>query len=269
MPELPEVEVIRRGIAPRLKGRRIIRVAGSGLAMRHLPTDAEITAIIGSTITNIRRRAKYIIIELDCDLSLILHLGMTGRIGIMPGQTPPVRHDHLRIDLENGRELRLNDSRRFGGVWICTPGERTRLFAPLGPEPLTAAFSAAYMDKLSQGRRRAIKNLLMDNHVVVGIGNIYASEALFAAGIHPARASDKVSTREWRALVAASKEVLRAGIKNGGATISDYRNSDGMPGYFQNRLMVYGRDQCGRCGKKVKRIILGGRASFFCPQCQR
>ncbi len=269
MPELPEVEVITRGIEPRLRGRMIVAASHSGLAMRHLPAPGEIAALKGRTITGVRRRAKYIVCDLDCGLHLVLHLGMTGRLGILDPKTPVAPHDHLRLLLDNDRELRLNDSRRFGGIWIADPDELARLFAPLGPEPLTDDFSAAYMEATARGRRRAIKNMLMDNRVVVGIGNIYASEALFSAAIHPARPAAEISGKQWRKLVAACKDALQAGIDCGGTTISDYRNSDGMPGYFQNKLKIYGRKKCPGCGGGVERTVLAGRASFFCRRCQK
>ena len=268
MPELPEVEVICRGIAPRITGRRITAAVQSEQAMRHRPAPGELAEVKGRRISGVRRRAKYIVTELEGGLNLVLHLGMTGRIGIVPAKSPAARHDHLRIALDDGAELRLNDSRRFGGIWVEDADGLARLFASLGPEPLTKGFSAAAMQELAAGSKRAVKNMLMDNRVVVGIGNIYACEALFAAGIHPARAAGEVNAEEWNRLVAACRRVLEEAISQGGTTISDYRRSDGTPGYFQNRLKVYGRETCPACGTAIEKTILGGRSSFFCPRCQ-
>ncbi len=268
MPELPEVEVICRGIAPRITGRLITAARQSAPAMRHRPEPGELAEVEGRRISGVRRRAKYMVVELEGGLNLVLHLGMTGRIGMVPAASPAARHDHLFLTLDNGDELRLNDARRFGGIWVEDADGLARLLAPLGPEPFSRGFSAGAMRKRAAGSKRAVKNMLMDNRVVVGIGNIYACEALFAAGIHPAKAAGEVSAEEWERLTAACRRVLEEAISQGGTTISDYRKSDGTPGYFQNRLKVYGRETCPACGAGIEKTVIGGRASFFCPYCQ-
>jgi len=268
VPELPEVETTCRGIAPHLIGRRIVDWALRVPALRWpivLPQ-----ALRGQRIRSVRRRAKYLLVELD-DGALILHLGMSGSLRVLAPDAPLLKHDHFDLLLDSGRVLRFNDPRRFGSLhWQPAPVEGHWLLAGLGVEPLTPAFDGACLKAAARGRRVAIKNLLMDGHVVVGVGNIYANEALFMARVRPTRAAGRVTLAQCEALVAAIKQVLGAAIEMGGTTLRDFVNQDGQPGYFKQSLWVYGREgqPCKVCGSELKGIRLGQRATVFCPRCQ-
>ncbi|MFN2367870.1 MAG: bifunctional DNA-formamidopyrimidine glycosylase/DNA-(apurinic or apyrimidinic site) lyase [Desulfurivibrionaceae bacterium] len=273
MPELPEVEVICRGLAPLLEGRRLERVFFNKQKLR-LPrptAEALLKLVEGRKISSVRRRAKYIVIGLDNSASIIIHLGMTGRLGIFPAGTPLAKHDHGRWLLDNQMELRFNDTRRFGSVQVVkNDADLEALFANQGPDPFQPGFSAEYLAEKARGRVLPVKNFLMDNRIVTGIGNIYACETLFAANINPKSPAGELKLEEWRTIVQKSREILEEAIACGGSSISDYVNSSGEKGYFQVRLRVYGRlgEPCRSCGKPVEKCILGGRASFFCPRCQ-
>lgn len=274
MPELPEVEVIRQGLAPLVVGRRFEEVCGSGKKLRVPVPIAELQARLPACrITAVERRAKYLLLRIDSGDLLLIHLGMTGRLGLFAAHAPRARHDHLCFLLDNGFEMRFNDARRFGSVQFFTAARLTEVdpFAGLGPEPLGKRFTAAYMQKRAGGRRLPVKGFLMENRVVVGIGNIYASETLFAARVHPLVAAGVLSLEQWRAIVRSARKVLRRAIGAGGSTISDYVNVGGEAGYFQLELAVYGRDgqRCRRCRATIQRLPVGGRATFFCPGCQR
>ena len=268
MPELPEVETTRRGIAPHLEGRRV-----SGCVVRQARLRwpiPDLRHLSGQTVRSVRRRAKYLLIDFDHG-SMIIHLGMSGSLRVLPCDRPPRTHDHF--DLCLGKQcLRLHDPRRFGAMlWAAgdDPSQHPRL-ADLGPEPLSEAFDGACLQRATRGRRTPIKALLMDGRVVVGVGNIYATEALFHAGIHPARASGRVSRARLDQLAGAVKAVLRHAIERGGTTLRDFVNESGEPGYFAQELFVYGRagQPCRRCGSVIRTRQIGQRASAYCPHCQ-
>lgn len=271
MPELPEVETTRRGIAPHLIGRTVTGVVVRQPRLRW-PVPAELgTLLVGRSITAVERRAKYLLIPFP-DGALILHLGMSGSLRIIRGDEPPSVHDHVDIQLDNGQALRLHDPRRFGAVlWVEGDPQRHPLLAHLGPEPLTDAFTGAYLFERARGRNAAVKTFLMDGQVVVGVGNIYANEALFAAGIRPDRPAGKISRPRYERLVAEVKRVLARSIEQGGTTLRDFVGGDGKPGYFKQQLFVYGRgDQpCKVCEGTLVETRLGQRSTVWCRRCQR
>ena len=269
MPELPEVEVSRQGITPFMLGETVMRVVVRNASLR-LPIPGEIQDMVGLTITGVRRRAKYLLLETDWGTA-ILHLGMSGNLKVLPHGSPVGKHDHVDIELGNGKLLRLNDPRRFGCLlWTREPVEQHPLLAKLGPEPLTDDFDGDYLYQRSRKRKIAVKQFIMDNHVVVGVGNIYANESLFSAGIHPQRAANEVGPAQYLALAGEIKKVLARAITQGGTTLKDFTGSDGKPGYFVQELQVYGRvDQpCSACGAMLQEVRMGGRSTVFCPLCQ-
>ncbi|MDD2702036.1 MAG: bifunctional DNA-formamidopyrimidine glycosylase/DNA-(apurinic or apyrimidinic site) lyase, partial [Sideroxydans sp.] len=259
MPELPEVETTLRGIAPHLQGARVQAAVVRNARLRW-PIPAELPALLqGYTVRNLQRRAKYLLIVFDHG-TLILHLGMSGSLRILPHGTPPEKHDHFDLVLDNGKLMRLRDPRRFGAVLWHTGNVATHpLLKTLGPEPLSDAFDADYLYRATRTRGIAIKLALMDNHLVVGVGNIYANEALFRAGIRPQLAAKKLSRARCAALVQTVQEVLRAAIAKGGSTLRDFIHSDGSSGYFQQHYFVYGRasEACHRCGTTIRIIKQG------------
>lgn len=271
MPELPEVETTLRGLAPHLVGRRIARVVIRHPQLRWPVPQGLADVLQGREIRGVARRAKYLLV--DCgNGTLILHLGMSGSLRILPHDTPAGKHDHFDLVLENGTLMRLRDPRRFGAVlWHEGDPATHPLLAALGREPLGGAFDADYLYQATRGRNAAIKLVIMDAHVVVGVGNIYANEALFRAGIRPQLAARKVSRERCRKLVEAIRETLREAIRLGGSTLRDFSNSDGEPGYFQQHYFVYGRagEPCRNCGATVKQVRQGQRSTFYCPHCQR
>ena len=269
MPELPEVEVTRRGIEPHLVGRKIDAVAVREARLRWRIPEA-VRALAGREVRSVRRRGKYLL--LDCgDGHLILHLGMSGSLRLVAPETVPGKHDHVDFAI-GGRLLRLRDPRRFGAVlWTEAPPEVHPLIRRLGVEPLSRAFNAGGFHALTRGHRAAIKQFLMDGHRVVGVGNIYASESLFLAGIDPRTGAGRLSAARCARLVDAIKRTLRTAIRAGGSSLRDFVGSDGAQGYFQRRAWVYDRagQECRKCGGKIRRIVQGQRASFYCPTCQR
>ena len=274
MPELPEVETIRRGLIPRLVGCTIKRVVLSNRRLRLPVPRAKLKGWVqGSQVKSVDRRAKYLLVNMKSGAVLVLHLGMTGRLAFFTNGAPRRPHDHLRFLLDSGLELRFNDVRRFGSVQVLAPEDREppKIFAGLGAEPLGPDFSTPYLMKMARNRTKPIKNFLMDAKVVVGIGNIYANEILFVAGIKPTRAVRTLGRATWDRVVEATRQVLDKAIACGGTTISDYVNSSGEAGYFQCELKVYGRggERCQSCGSEISRVVLSGRASFYCPRCQR
>ena len=268
MPELPEVEVTRRGIA-HLVGRRITAVVVREPRLRW-PVPQAVSSLAGSTVRAVSRRGKYLLI--DCGTGhLILHLGMSGSLRFVPPETTPQKHDHVDLSFD-GTVLRLRDPRRFGSLlWTDCAPELHPLIARLGVEPLSRSFDARRLFSLAKGRRTAIKQLLMDAHSIVGIGNIYASEALFLAGIRPRTAAHRLSVEQCARLVDTVKRTLRAAIRAGGSSLRDFVGSDGELGSFQTRYYVYDRKDlpCRRCDAPIRRIVQGQRASFYCPGCQR
>jgi formamidopyrimidine-DNA glycosylase len=269
MPELPEVETTLRGISPALSGRTISEVRVRNAALRWPVTD-EVAQACGQRISGLQRRAKYLLITLESG-GLMIHLGMSGSLRICAEDDEPRKHDHVDIVLENGACLRFNDPRRFGlFCWWKPPVDQHPLLRHLGPEPLLDGFSGTYLYQNSRGRRGAVKNFIMDGKVVVGVGNIYASESLFMAGIHPARAAGRISAVRYGALVAAIRDVLKRAIEQGGTTLRDFTGSDGNPGYFAQELLVYDREglPCFQCGTAVRKKVIGQRSSYYCPRCQ-
>jgi formamidopyrimidine-DNA glycosylase len=271
MPELPEVETTRRGIARALLGQRITELQIHDGRLRW-PVEPTIPAQVrGQHIGAVGRRAKYLLIELERG-SLILHLGMSGSLRVLEGGTPHRKHDHFDLRLEGGLTLRLNDPRRFGSVHYTSEDPGTHpLLRSLAPEPLEPQFNAEYLWQLTRRRRAAIKQVLLNGRLVTGVGNIYASEALFRARIRPSRAARRLSRPECAALVRGVRAALRAAIRDGGTTLRDYVNSDGDAGRFRQKLYVYEREghPCRRCATPIRRITQGQRTSYFCPGCQR
>ena len=269
MPELPEVEVTRRGIAARLVGQRVTEIVVREPRLRW-PVPATLARLRGQRITAVRRRGKYLLI--DCERGhAIIHLGMSGSLRLLPADTPAERHDHLDLHLD-GQVLRLRDPRRFGAVlWTEERPEAHPLLRNLGVEPLERGFDAKFLHSTSRAHRVAIKQLLMDAKRVVGVGNIYASESQFLAGIDPRVRANRVSRERSAQLVRAIKRTLRAAIRAGGSSLRDYVSSEGRAGDFQQRHWVYGRtgQPCRRCAAPIRRIVQGQRATFFCPVCQR
>ncbi|APG03416.1 DNA-formamidopyrimidine glycosylase [Luteibacter rhizovicinus DSM 16549] len=270
MPELPEVETTRRGIAPYLEGHRVTGVVLRRPDLRW-PIPPEISTLLpGQVIDEVDRRAKYLLLRTQAGTAL-LHLGMSGMLRVLPADTPIGKHDHVDIAMDTGRVLRFTDPRRFGALLWQMPGETHELLDGIGPEPLTDDFHGDLMWTLSRGRTASVKTFLMDNAVVVGVGNIYASEALFAAGIDPRRAAGKVSRERYARLAGEVKRILAHAITRGGTTLRDFLAPDGAPGYFFQELFAYGRagEPCKVCATPIKVITLGQRASFYCPACQR
>lgn len=270
MPELPEVETTRRGIEPLVSGRRIARVDVRAPKLRW-PIDPDLPGKLnGQMIHSVGRRAKYLIFYLDTGC-LLLHLGMTGHLRVVSAATPYGKHDHVDIHLSGGQSLRFTDPRRFGALlWCALPPEEHPLLSRLGPEPLSGEFNGDYLYRRSRGRRLAVKPYIMDQQVVVGVGNIYASEALFRARVRPDRSAGRISLQRYTRIAAEIKAVLRAAVDAGGTTFSDFRRVDGRPGYFKQKLQVYGREgqPCPRCGAEIAVIRLGQRSTFYCRQCQ-
>ncbi|QIL85399.1 bifunctional DNA-formamidopyrimidine glycosylase/DNA-(apurinic or apyrimidinic site) lyase [Vibrio sp. HDW18] len=268
MPELPEVEVSRLGISPHLVGATIQSIILRAPKLRW-PIPAELKQLEGQTILAIHRRAKYLIIETAVG-SAIVHLGMSGSLRVLDGDFPAGKHDHVDLVMSNGKRLRYHDPRRFGAWLWCAPNESHQVLARLGPEPLTEAFNADYMMDKARNKRIAVKAFIMDNAAVVGVGNIYANEALFLSHIHPLRPAHSLSLTEWQTLVCNIKQVLQGAIKQGGTTLKDFTQSDGKPGYFAQELQVYGKAKqpCPNCGEPLCEQKIAQRNSFFCLKCQ-
>ncbi|MEL7296300.1 MAG: bifunctional DNA-formamidopyrimidine glycosylase/DNA-(apurinic or apyrimidinic site) lyase [Pseudomonadota bacterium] len=269
MPELPEVETTRRGVLPHVRNRRIEAIHVHEPRLRWpVPVDA-MQQMVGHTISDVRRRAKYLFIDAKPG-HLILHLGMSGRLQVMPSSTPRKKHDHVDIVLDNDHVLRLNDPRRFGSVLFSTTPEAHPLVASLGPEPLSDDFDGDHLWQRARGRRVAIKAFIMDAKIVVGVGNIYASEALFRARIHPLKPAGKVSRARMQRLADEIKRVLAKAIEAGGTTLRDFYGSDGSPGYFTQELLAYGRggEPCTVCEKPMTQRVIGQRSTFYCTNCQ-
>lgn len=270
MPELPEVETSRRGIAPFMLDQTVTGVIVREPRLRW-PVPADIgRRLEGQAIRDVARRAKYLLFRTDAGTAL-MHLGMSGSLRIIEPDEPAGKHDHVDIRLGNGKALRFRDPRRFGSL-LWSDGDSVHpLLASLGPEPLGDAFSGDYLWQQARGRRVAIKQFIMNAHIVVGVGNIYASEALFEAGIHPLREARRVSKVRMRLLADAIRAVLNRALAAGGTTLRDFSGGDGEPGYFRQQLNVYGRDgePCRRCAYPVRAKVIGQRSTFYCTRCQR
>ncbi len=280
MPELPEVETARRGLAPHLEGHRILQVTLRRPDLRW-PIPQEVSSLLpGQRIHAVRRRAKYLLIDTDAG-SALWHLGMSGSLRVLPLDTPVRDHDHVDLLIEGAapdarkrsaqRVLRFNDPRRFGSLLWQAPGETHALLRDLGPEPLLDGFDGAYLFMRSRNRKVSVKAFLMDQNVVVGVGNIYVAEALFAAGVSPLRAAGKVSREHYVVIANAIRDILHYAITRGGTTLRDFLSPDGAPGYFEQELSVYGRGgaPCLRCGRPLKQAVLAQRATVWCGHCQR
>ena len=270
MPELPEVETTRRGIEPHILGRRVTRVVIRQGRLRWPIPDEVRNLLPGSMIEATRRRGKYLLLQTELGWVLI-HLGMSGSLRILPQGAPVGKHDHVDIELDDGRLLRYTDPRRFGALlWARVPEEHA-LLRDLGPEPLEPGFDGDYLYTRAHGRSTAVKAFIMDSHVVVGVGNIYANEALFRAGIHPDRAAGRIGLVRYERLAETLREVLAEAIAIGGTTLRDFVGGDGEPGYFAQKLRVYGRggQTCFNCGELLREMRHNNRATVYCPHCQR
>lgn len=276
MPELPEVEVITRGLRPHLMGKTITRIRYNQKPLRHA---VELTKLdeelLNQSIVGVDRRAKYLQIHLLSGAILIIHLGMTGNLGIFSEKAPLGKHDHVQFRLEDGSELRYHDTRRFGSIHILDPSEalvrEDTFFKTSGPEPFAREFSADYLYTRAKGKEVTVKQFIMTTQNVVGIGNIYANESLFRAGIRPGKKVRSLTKRQWQLLITTIQQVLTHAIDCGGSTISDFLNASQQQGYFQMNFMVYGKDgrPCPNCGTILKKSTIGGRASYFCTACQK
>ena len=270
MPELPEVETTRLGLVPRVVGQRIREVVVREPRLRWPVPRGLASRLRGERGRGIRRRGKYLLFEIG-DGHLLVHLGMSGTLTVVPAGSPARRHDHVDIELVSGDIVRLNDPRRFGAMlWVRDPG-RHALLAGLGVEPFDAAFCGEYLHRLARGRRAPVKSFLMDARVVTGIGNIYANESLFAARIHPSRPAGRISPGRFERLAGEARATLSRALAAGGSTLRDFVGAGGEPGHFQLEYAVYGREgePCPACGQAVRAGRHAGRASFFCASCQR
>src|SRR4249919_1753190 len=270
MPELPEVETTRRGLAPHLEGRTVTGVVLRRPDLRWPIPDEVRDLLPGQRIAAVRRRAKYLLLDTSAG-SALLHLGMSGSLRVLPAATPVKAHDHVDLALDSRRVLRFTDPRRFGCLLWQPAGETHDLLKHLGPEPLSDAFDGDYLFALSRGRRAPVKTFLMDQGIVVGVGNIYAAESLFRAGIAPNREAGEVSRARYARLAAAVKDILAFAITRGGTTLRDFLSPDSAPGYFEQELFVYGREgeACKSCGRTLHGLRLGNRATAWCSRCQR
>lgn len=270
MPELPEVETTRRGIRKHVEGQVIDKVIVRNRQLRW-PVPTTLNKILhGQSIDSVNRRGKYLLLSSPVG-HIIIHLGMSGSLRVVDCNSPAEKHDHVDIAFSNGLCLRLRDPRRFGAVLFCRgdPLEH-KLLQHLGPEPLDREFDGEYLFVRSRKRKSAVKTFIMDSKIVVGVGNIYASEALFRAGIHPRRQAGKISQEKYSLLVDAIKQVLSEAIKAGGTSLRDFTRSDGKPGYFKQSLNVYGRngEACPRCNKPISQSVIGQRSTYYCTHCQ-
>jgi len=275
MPELPEVEVTRRGLLAQLPGRTVELIACSKHRLRQpLPRALLQSEIVGQQVDTVDRRAKYLLVRMNSGAVMLIHLGMTGKLGLIGPEVPRHKHDHLVVRLDNAIELRFNDSRRFGSVDVWRAEEavvREREFSDReGIEPFGRTFSAKNLHAFARTRRIPVKAFLMNGKIIAGIGNIYANEILFATNIHPLRAVHLLSMEEWQRIVKATRRILQQAIDAGGSTISDFLGTNGHPGYFQLQLQVYGQKglACQHCTTPIIKTEVAGRATYFCPKCQ-
>ncbi|MRI33020.1 DNA-formamidopyrimidine glycosylase [Endozoicomonas sp. OPT23] len=271
MPELPEVETTRRGIEPHIIGQTVSETVVRNARLRW-PVPDDLKQILDQqTVRSVERRAKYLLIRTDSG-TLIIHLGMSGSLRVLKQPQAPQKHDHVDIVFSNGVSLRYTDPRRFGAVlWSSDDIHQHDLLSKLGPEPLTEGFTAQRLFQLSRNKRQPVKTFIMDNHVVVGVGNIYANEALFKSGIRPDRACGKISKERYERLTIAIKETLAKAIEQGGTTLKDFVGGDGKPGYFKQELAVYGRkgEPCIKCNTTIVETRIGNRSTCYCKKCQR
>ena len=270
MPELPEVEVIRRGLIPVLVGRRFVAVQVGAQRLRRQSSPQELRRWVpGRRLERLRRRGKYLLFDLEGGVTLLIHLGMTGRLLAGPPPSPPLPHVHLVFQLEGGLDLFFQDTRRFGQVLVYPPGEAPGPLALVGAEPFSRKVTPDWLAKQARGRTRPIKNFLLDARILAGIGNIYACEILLTAGLHPATPVGRLTLTDWGRVLAETRKILKHAIAKGGTTVANYLNSKGETGLFQLELRAYGRagEPC-RCGALIQRLVQAGRSTFFCPACQ-
>jgi formamidopyrimidine-DNA glycosylase len=271
VPELPEVETTRRGISPHITGKRVKTVVVRQNKLRWPITPGLKKALPGQEILSVTRRGKYLLLNAT-EGTVIIHLGMSGSLKLVESNQSPKNHDHVDIVFNNNQTLRLHDPRRFGAVlWTTSTPLKHPLLDSLGPEPLNDEFDTDYLFQRSRKKRVAIKTFIMNSKIVVGVGNIYASEALFRSGIRPTTAAGKISKTRYQRLVKAIKDVLQAAIAEGGTTLRDFTNGEGKPGYFKQKLLVYGRagEPCTVCNKTIKHSQQNQRATYYCSHCQR
>jgi len=274
VPELPEIEVLRMGLEPWLVGETIDEVVIRNTALREkVDVRGLRSGTLGRRITSLGRRAKYLLVHLDGGCTLVVHLGMSGRLTLAAASRPVEKHEHASFTLSSGGTLRFRDPRRFGLLFVLPTADLTsdRHFSHLGVEPLEPSFDGVFLRDRCRGRRAPVKSFLMDARNVVGLGNIYVTEALYRAGVHPLRSVARISRLRWDRLAVSIQAVLEQAIAEGGTTLRDYRNAEGGQGYFQVSLAVYGREreECGACGRTIRRVVLAGRSTFYCPRCQR
>jgi formamidopyrimidine-DNA glycosylase len=272
MPELPEVEVIRRGLVPLLVGRRFLDVTMGDKRLRQQSSLTELRRwVLGRRLDNLRRRGKYLLFDLEGGATLLIHLGMTGRLLAGPPPSPPLDHVHLLFQIEGDLDLLYQDVRRFGQVLVFPPGVEPAPLAQVGAEPFSRKVTPAWLLEQARGRSRPIKNFLLDARLLAGIGNIYACEILFAARLHPATPVGRLTVADWRRVLAETRRILKHAIAKGGTTVSNSLNSRGETGLFQLELLVYGRagEPCPVCRTPIARLVQAGRSSFFCPVCQK
>ncbi|TNF84311.1 MAG: bifunctional DNA-formamidopyrimidine glycosylase/DNA-(apurinic or apyrimidinic site) lyase [Acidobacteria bacterium] len=274
MPELPEVEVLRRSLEPLIIGDTIARVEVWNASLREPVDRRKLERLTsGRTIRSVRRRAKYLLADLDGGTTLVTHLGMSGRMTLVADGVPRELHEHVAFFLDSGRRLRLRDPRRFGLVLVMGTDEldEDRHFRHLGIEPLGNGFGGRELESLARRRRAPVKSFLMDARVLVGVGNIYASEALYRAGIHPTRSVSRISSVRWQRLADSIRQTLSQAVQEGGTTLNDFADGRGREGMFQVSLATYDREgeTCGRCGGTIRRIVQSGRSTYYCPGCQR
>ncbi|MFZ2089590.1 MAG: bifunctional DNA-formamidopyrimidine glycosylase/DNA-(apurinic or apyrimidinic site) lyase [Desulfobaccales bacterium] len=270
MPELPEVEVIRRGLAPRLLGRRFLTVKVGKKRLRQASSASHLKKWLpGRRLERLRRQGKYLVFHLEGGVTLLIHLGMTGRL-LVGGHLPREPHVHLVFTLEGNITLAFQDVRRFGQVLVFGPGEPLFPLQQVGREPFSRRVTPEWLAEIARGRQRPLKNFLLDGRLMAGIGNIYACEVMFAAGIHPATPAGALPLEDWQVVLREVRRILKRAIRQGGTTVNDYLNSHGETGLFQVELMVYGREgePCHVCGGHIARLVQAGRSTFFCPQCQ-
>jgi formamidopyrimidine-DNA glycosylase len=271
MPELPEVEVICRGLAPQVVGRRFLAVRVGKQRLRQQSSTPKFRRwLVGRRLESLRRRGKYLLFHLEGGVTLLIHLGMTGRLLLGPVPSPFLPHVHLIFELEGGLDLIFQDTRRFGQVLVFSPAEDVTPLSQVGAEPFSRQVTPVWLLARARGRFRPVKNFLLDGRVLAGIGNIYASEILFAARLHPAAPVGRLTLEDWQRVLPATRRILRQAIQKGGTTVSDYLNSKGETGLFQLELLVYGRagEPCRRCGAPISRLVQAGRSTFWCPVCQ-
>jgi formamidopyrimidine-DNA glycosylase len=272
MPELPEVEVIRRGLAPQIVGRRVLGLTRGDKPLRRESPAAELRRwVSGRRILELSRRGKYLIFDLEEGVRFLVHLGMTGRLLLGPAPFPARPHVHLVLHLEGALELGFQDMRRFGQVLVFPPGAPLTPLEQVGREPFSREVTPAWLGGQARGRSRPVKNFLLDGRVLAGIGNIYACEILFAARLHPATPASSLTPAHWQRLLRQTRRILKAAIMKGGTTVANFLNSRGETGLFQLELMVYGRggEPCRRCGAPIQRLVQAGRSTFFCAACQQ